>query len=240
LKSNYNLEGSSVPLTGTPDGGEFEGPGILDNELFPDLVGSVATINVKYTYTDSLTGCANDTTISTDIRKADVSILGLESTYCYDSIRDTITVDKYTYTNGHFLGRGIDSIGSDSIVFNPVLAGNGYDTIIYRYYDDSTLYEVSRVTRVDSLGPPVISNLKDAYCAGDPLANINGTLIHPNGFGTFTFSDPTPLFVNQGNSATLDPDASLADSLPYTVTYTYESLISGCQRSISKNTLIQP
>jgi hypothetical protein len=244
LASNYNIDGGEVQLSGnhSPDG-QFSGGGVVDNYFYPDLVGGVTSNHpITYTFSDTITGCSNDTTIETDIYKADVSINGLNSVYCYDSTAHLVTVSEgsNSYNNGEFIGEGLDSVGIDSVEFTPAIAGEGYDTIIFRYFIDTTEYQVSKIVRVDSIGNPQITNLSPEYCTGNYNISINGITDHPDGSGQFSFSKTTDAFTNGGNSAILVPVDSLARSTPYTVTYTYTSDISGCSESVSRNTTIHP
>lgn len=66
LASSYQVNAAPVILTGTPAGGIFSGPGVVNDTFNPSLAGVGGPYNISYTYTDA-NGCSN-----TDVKQTTV------------------------------------------------------------------------------------------------------------------------------------------------------------------------
>jgi hypothetical protein len=116
------LTGSQAPF------GTFTGPGILDlgngkARFYPDQAGIGGPYPITYTYIDNnaCSGTYTDSTSVIDIPQLSVS--GLEPSYCIDATPDTIVGNFEPM--GSFSGPGIIDLNIGKTIFDPSLAGVG-------------------------------------------------------------------------------------------------------------------
>ena len=82
LDPYYCIYSAPVPLTGSPAGGIFSGPGISGNTFTPSVAGE-GTHNIAYDYTDPSTGCSDQKVIQTIVTNPDIFIVGASAnSYC--------------------------------------------------------------------------------------------------------------------------------------------------------------
>ena len=248
LNHNYNFIGAPVNLmeNATPQGGNFSGIGIIDvSWLRPDLVTPGTTSNIKYSYTNTTTGCSNDITKSTIILRASEVIQGLSNEYCYsdEEIEISCVPNFNPSIVGNFFstkeGAIIPTTDNHSLYSIPV-AGKGIDTVFYRYYIEGTPYEVYKRVVIDSIGQVSITGLSPSYC-NDNLQTIlvGNNNEHGQGSGLFSYNGTPVALTNQGNSlAYYYPSQEQPGD--YTVTYTYNSSITSCSSQIAENVTINP
>jgi len=136
------------PLSPTPAGGIFSGPGISGNDFDANAAGA-GTHTITYTYTDPL-GCTGTTQQTVIVHPLPVvSFTGLAADYCADVSVVTLTG---TPTGGAFSGAGISGN-----TFNPTVAGTGIYTISYTYTDgNGCTNTASQSVNVNTLPQPVI------------------------------------------------------------------------------------
>jgi len=241
ILDNYNYNADSVLLEGNPSGGIFTGQGINNHYFSPQMAGIQNNIEIKYTYTDNNTQCTNSLTKYTQVRKSLANFHNLKSVYCYsDSIQNFSAIPENLSVIGWFTSsKGtIYDFQNNTADFNPKLVGSGYDTITYNYYRNSTLYQISQIVFVDSIGNIDISGLSPQYCSNSQSVTINSVVNHSFGFGSFT--GPSYGFINFGNSALLNPSLITNCNEYCAITYTYTSFLqnSGCKSSVTKQVKI--
>ncbi|MCF8370708.1 MAG: choice-of-anchor D domain-containing protein [Bacteroidales bacterium] len=126
LDTSYCDIGDVIPLTGSPQGGNFTGTGVSMGSFNPSLVNP-GSITIYYSYTDN-NGCTNSTSASTTVYAAPtVSFTGLEAQYFTDDPADTLTGSP---AGGFFSGGNMQTN-----IFDPMIAGVGTHTISYGYTD---------------------------------------------------------------------------------------------------------
>ncbi len=244
LDRYYSEQNNPVPTNPTPDAsGFYAGAGMVGTDFWA-TIASAGTHNIVYNYTDPATGCTNVYWDTTTVIANTGSIDSLAATYCYEDLPDTIYGDAnqgglFGGVTGRFSFSGnpaaLDSIGLDTAVFYPTLAGPGNHTITYSYVDQDTFY-VNQNVYVDSIGPVYFTGLNAAhsYCVVEPQFQMNGQFTHPSGSGDFTFDGKASSFINTGNSAFLTPDSVGT----WNITYTYTSTLSGCTADSTETIVI--
>jgi len=242
LKDNYNVDSSAVTLLASPSGGIFSGSGVSGNLFVPSVVGVNSSIPLTYKYTDAK-GCKNSITTITKTHQAISLFSNLQNTYCYN---DTVVdINVYPETNSTTIEiksykNGLISFVDTVALYNPSKAGNGTDTITFRYNIKGTEYWIKKTTYIDSIGNVDFITLKPEYCDFDSAVSLNAIFNHPSGSGNFIFSGNGTAFANYGNTATFSPITVIADNLAKTISYQYVSAISGCKASVSKQTIVHP
>lgn len=248
LNHNYNYLGVPVNLmeNASPQGGTFTGIGITnDSWLRPDLVTPGTTTNIKYAFTNVETGCSNDITKPTLILRATETIIGLLSEYCYsdDEIEISCVPNYSPSIVGNFFSKKEGAIvptGDNQALYRIATAGDGVDTVFYRYSIEGTLYEVFKRVVIDSIGQVSIDLLESEYCNYVSQVNLVGhyNINHGQGYGVFEYNGTSTAFVNQGNVAFFYP----AQELPgdYLITFTYQSSITSCSSQITREVTIHP
>ncbi|HOE04861.1 MAG TPA: gliding motility-associated C-terminal domain-containing protein [Bacteroidales bacterium] len=112
LAPQYCANAGLVPLSGTPAGGSFSGPGVSGGNFNPALAGA-GVHTISYTYTD-LNGCSNSATAQTEVTTVpELSVDAVVMPGCNGSANGSISLD----VNG----------GTPNFVFtwNPVTGTNG-------------------------------------------------------------------------------------------------------------------
>ncbi len=215
-------ETALVPLTGTPAGGTFSGPGISGSNFIASaaLVGSH---DITYSFTDA-NGCSDSQTQTVVVNPTPVvSYAGLASAYCVsDAVANLLTGSP---AGGTFSGSGVSGDA-----FTAALAGAGNHVITYSYTDGvGCTATTSQPTIVNPLPVVSFTGLGSDYCADVSIVTLSGT---PAGGA---FSGP-------GISGdTFNP--TVAGTGTHTVTYTFTDG-NGCtnssSQSVNVNTLPQP
>jgi hypothetical protein len=239
LASSYNKSTEHVQLSGVPSGGDFLGLATTKDGIFrPKELPANSVIEVKYLYTDSISGCANSKTKSTIILEADAQIFASKNVYCYYDNPDTITgmyaSGKGTESIGFIPFKGLDSISKDKAIFYPSIAGNGDHTITYRYLGlDSNIFQISKIIKVDSLGKVSIENISSGFCADKDVVTITSKI---NGINTNKglFSGNT--IINNGDGTALFfPKTAKPGTHEITYTYTDEY---GCISTVADTIIV--
>lgn len=76
LGSNYCSNDNAVTLTGTPAGGIFSGPGIINDTFDPSIAGA-GSHNITYSYT-TINGCLADTSVTVNVNAAPIADAGTD------------------------------------------------------------------------------------------------------------------------------------------------------------------
>ncbi|MEN9640549.1 MAG: hypothetical protein RLZZ262_2418 [Bacteroidota bacterium] len=124
--SELCIEGGVEALVGLPEGGVFEGNGVVGNVFDPMLAGG-GTHEVYYSFQDDYGCYSNSDTIQISVFYPPVLMFDAIDTLCLlDSPVDLLGLP----VGGYFSGDGI--IGS---TFNPGMSGTGPQNITYTYID---------------------------------------------------------------------------------------------------------
>ncbi|MDD3878239.1 MAG: gliding motility-associated C-terminal domain-containing protein [Bacteroidales bacterium] len=198
LSPHYCVYNASY-LVGTPSGGTFSGPGMVNNIFYPSISGT-GTFNITYSYQDA-NGCINSQTQQTTVTPLpNTDFTGLALEYCVDDNPVTLTGIP---AGGTFTGPGISGN-----VFDPSIAGVGNHVIFYLYEDSyGCQNDISKVVDVHPLPVVYFSGLSNNYCVNSLPVTLSG---FPSGG---TFSGPGI------SGSTFSP--SVAGAGTHTITYTY-------------------
>jgi hypothetical protein len=161
--SNYVAckNGTAITLSGTPNGGVYNGFGLLGNSFFPSSVNP-GNNNLSYTYADNF-GCANTTAINIIVNALPIVSVGL--------IPDTVCLNSGPYNlvgsplNGTFFGAGVTNN-----TYTPVPSGANFNPIYYTFTDTNAC------TNIDTK-QVYVSN-----CTGlqDIISEKKIVLVYPN------------------------------------------------------------
>ena len=122
-----------VRLTGSPAGGVFRGPRVVESNFIPDLVGNY---RVTYTFTDEF-GCLDTATNRTQVKPVPTVNAGNDLSLCIDAPGENLSASP---ANGFWTGLVIDSAGTVrtnragryNLVYNFNLNGCfGRDTMLF-------------------------------------------------------------------------------------------------------------
>ena len=234
IQDIYNLFGVEDSLEATPAGGTFDGPGISGSTFFPSLADT-GNHSIQYQYTDA-NGCSNSLIKATFVTTANAVILGLPdynndlgvNVSCYEGGTSLLIGQSFNGgLPGNFLpAQGLDgsAYASDTALFDPVLAGEGFHQLTYRYLDTAgTLFDVDTTLYVDSIGTVSLIGLANNYCTDADSIEMTGI---PGG-GVFTGPGIIDSVSNYFNPL-------VADTGINAIRYTYTSA-AGCSKSRTRN-----
>jgi hypothetical protein len=241
IREIYNRVEPPSTLVGDPVGGVFSGTGMFGNDFRP-AEANIGVNNILYTYTNLMTGCSNSFSKPTTVQIAEGSITGLNigNQYCWDGEVDTL-YGLPINSNGSpgvfsISSSGITTLGTNSAVFDPEVAGSGNHTITFTYTgtDNIVQFELSVIVNVDSISPVNYIGLDTSYCISNGMVILTG--VPPeSGIGEF-YGIAAPALSSAGHNAFLYPELLLPDS---TYSITYELTAStGCKRNITKDVTI--
>ena len=227
--TTFCTQGINVQLTsGTPEGGTWSGPGIIDAEagiLNPDFAGGVGIYDVFYTYTNPITGCTNYDSLSVSLIEPEVIDAGPNDTLCID--QGIFFLSGNTPTNGTWSGNGI--VDAQSGAFDPEVAGGGVHVLTYTYGVGSCLVQDAKTVLVVDL-THVEPGPDETTCLTYDQIILEG------------FSPPGGTWSGPG---IIDPvfgvfDPALAGVGSHTLTYTFVDDLSGCINAPTKVITVFP
>ncbi|MBI9052832.1 MAG: T9SS type A sorting domain-containing protein [Bacteroidales bacterium] len=244
----YNIEGGVEIISGTPNtpAGIFSPSFMIDNSngtanFNPSIVG-LGIDTAYYTYTD-VNGCVNQDTAIFEVDKAKGQFYGLDkfdskNQYCYfNSLSDTISVIPLNGSGfpGSFYIDNIlftNNVGNDSIAFSPSDIISGNHDLRFTYTRDGVEFNLDTVFNIDSIGSLSVVGLDSEYCQDDDRS-INLTGISDGaGSGLSIFGGDG---ITDVNGIFKPADANIGTN---TISYTFTRDDSGCQKSVSVNSLI--
>ena len=220
LSSSYcNNDVTSYNLNAIPSGGIFQGQGIVYTSYFSPSSVVPGTYSIDYSYTNPITLCSNNLTLSTTVYDVpSVSFLGLQDAYCKNEENVILAGNP---SGGVFTGLGISgNIWNISSVNTSSLSSIN---LTYSYTFPSTgcvntLVKTVTLNQVPSL--PSINNLFIEYCQNEDTVNLQAS---PVG-GIFTSDVVFP-------NGTFVPRMIVPGT--YNVTYTVTNLFN-CSNSITR------
>jgi len=240
LKDNYNFDESPVTLVGNMSGGTFLGTGISNNILYPSLI-TPGPFTVSFTYTETETGCSNTIQKGSRVLKANEIINNLGSAYCYSN--DVININCHPVIDPSVVGSfyskkgSVTSTGNNTAAYSIADAGNGIDTVYYRYTIVDTDYEVFKRVVIDSIGLVSISGLMENYCQDGAQSTLIGVENHPQGTGNFTWNGNPLAFNNAGGIAVFYPTLQSPGTYQATFTYT-SSIVNTCSAQFTQSVTV--
>jgi len=139
---------SSFLLTqGTPQGGNYTGPGVSNGIFYPSVAGSGTHI-ITYVYADA-NSCSSIAYQTIIVNSPPTVSLGPFSNLCMNT--GSISLSGGSPSGGNYSGPGIDSNG----VFNPSIAGVGQHIITYSFTDQNSCTN-SDTTTINVLSSPQV------------------------------------------------------------------------------------
>lgn len=210
-----------VPLTGTPSGGTFTGPGVVLSEpnwYFIPNWAPVGTHNIVYRYRSSPSSCYGYDTAVVRVLEASATIEFEDgrTKYCRNDDPFTVTGVNLVHDIGTFTisgGVGLVDHHDNTATINPAILNIGDYIITYTYFDGTPL----SVTRTISIGKAPVADFKwesECYQAGQSISFINtststfGNLTDTSfywkvysstGYTSYTTRDITHTFPQAGN-----------------------------------------
>ncbi|HOZ16043.1 MAG TPA: PKD domain-containing protein, partial [Tenuifilaceae bacterium] len=242
LRDNYNFDETPIVLTGDPAGGNFFGEIIeLNKTLKPSLINQSRigqNIDITYSFTNTTTGCVGSSVVQTKVYKADAPINNLSSVYCYDDINFNITCDPGVGSDFTFSSKknALTQINDHTAQYSLALAGEGVDTVWYRYKINSTPYEIAKAVFVDSIGN-IDFEIDPKYCNDDDPIIIIGQHRVMNGTNDYSYTGALGAFQSNAIYASLSP--KLENPGSYNLNYKFTSE-KGCYKEITKGIQINP
>lgn len=244
----YNRDSTIwVPLTGTPAGGSFSGPGVIqyNNQwFFVTSLPPIGTHNIVYAWRESPESCFGFDTVVVRILEADAFIEFENSriNYCQNDDPFMVTGANVSGSTGSFSisgGMGLTDNGDNTATVHPeVLSVNKY-TITYTYFE---------------FGKP-LSEYADFYIGNRPTANFEWptecyqsgqavSLINTSipGFGFLTDTSYVWNVYNQGDCDTFNT-RNIQYTFPEPGSYTIALQIQnnyGCKHDTSKIFVLKP
>jgi hypothetical protein len=217
LAPAYNKQSTEfVPITGTPPGGTFTGPGVifyLNNWYFVPSLPPVGTHNIVYAYRASPASCYGYDTVVVRVLEAN-AVIEFENNrtkYCRNDQPFTITGANLANDIGSFTisgGAGLVDHHDNTATVYPALLGAGGYIITYTYFDGTLL---SKTSPVDIGNPPVANFIWESVCfhtgqsidlkntSVSTFGNLTDTsyfwkIYTPTGYDTYTTRDITRTF----------------------------------------------
>ena len=211
ISGNYNgsycQSNPPIPLTGSPAGGVFSGPGMTGN-IFYAQNASVGSNTITYTYTDPNSGCSNSAQVNINVKaNPTLSVAASEDTACSGDrviLTPTYSFDVFnivwTTLSGANLASGVNQIsvyptGTDyCVVASAVNTPNGCitrDTICIDVYQPPVVSEPVVANTCENLPVTVnvINNIVDPQNHADQVSilvqPVHGTMVS-TGNGVYT------------------------------------------------------
>lgn len=210
--------GGPIALSGgTPTGGSYSGPGIVNDTLFPSTI-SPGIITVSYTITN-VAGCSSTSTAQMWVYPTPVVTVPSVNPICVNDA--AITLVNGSPGGGSYSGPGVSGNS-----FNPAIAGVGTHAVSYNYTSSNGCTGTA-TTLIEVKAQPVLSiQQPQAVCVNDNAFALNVGI--PSGGN---YSGPG---VSAGNF-----NPATAGAGVHTLVYSYTAA-NGCSNSISTNITVNP
>ncbi|PCH91973.1 MAG: hypothetical protein COB85_08635, partial [Bacteroidetes bacterium] len=236
LDPEYCEDADTALLFGTPITGVFTGSGITVNDFVPPDA-FLGTDSITYTYTDPISACVIDTTVTTIVHPLPVVTFvsyQADSQYCDNDPLDTLIGVPL---GGTFSSSGIviPAISTpDSVVLNALASPTGTGIVTYTFTDSNTCINSFTIPiTIDTIPSLAISSLDPDYCIDAPSDVVNG--IVGSSFGLGGFSGPGIIDIDTTDGTALfEPDsASVGNG---TIVTFYFTDGNGCSNFIEQTT----
>ncbi|MHC1708243.1 MAG: T9SS type A sorting domain-containing protein [Bacteroidales bacterium] len=175
---------SPVELSGTPENGWFDGPGVYNNIFYPEMA-TAGSWTITYYYTNEF-GCTNAASTEVTVMPEPVVTIEALGPFCQDApVVDLVG----TPAGGVFSGEGVQN-GQ----FYPEVAGSGIWPIIYFYTDENGCSSSNGTDITVYTLPEVLLYPIDPVCVtGNPVTlvawpeggtfsgtGVEGNMFYPN------------------------------------------------------------
>ena len=212
LNTVYCKNAAAVTLTGTPLGGVYTIDGTVATVFDPSLL-SVGNHTVVYTATEN--DYSNSATQIVTISKPDVSLTGINASYCQQSAPEIPIVSP--------VGGDLTLDGNTIVTFYPTTTSVGNHILAYSYTDvNGCSNSVAQNIEIIASPNASITGLNANYCVNASPITLAGTPVGGN-------------FTIDGIAATIF-DASVLSIGNHTVRYT--ASVNGCSNSTIQNVAI--
>ncbi|MCB0642245.1 MAG: hypothetical protein KDC44_11420, partial [Phaeodactylibacter sp.] len=213
-------EGLVTLPTPEPTGGQFDGPGVIGNQLFdPMLSNGPGNNTLTYSYTDN-NGCSNEIALNIQLDAPPLVQAGPDQSLCMEA--GAITLSGFSPLGGTWAGPGI--LDPQTGIFEPAVAGGGNHNLQYEYGDGNCLVRDTIQVQVIELVGTSAGSPAQVCLNQDPLLLTGGSPLGGSWSGEG---------IVNGNTGLFDP-SSLAPGT-YALTYTIYDADSGCTDSDSKD-----
>ncbi|MDA3893743.1 MAG: T9SS type A sorting domain-containing protein [Salinivirgaceae bacterium] len=232
IKDTFNVKGGIQPF-GNLDpssGGTFTGTGGVVGQSFNPQGLALGNYTITYSYTDTVTGCANAAQKTVNVDTARGEFLGINNIYCVDAFADTIVYkpmgNSHTPVEYKFytpIDTVVVSTLTDTIVIVPDTLTAGAHTIEYSYLniDGITKFTLTKKFYIDDIGTPSIDVPKLDYCNYDSEVTLYGTINDKiAGRGEFTGVGLILDLTNDGQATFVPQSANFG---PTAIEYSYKS-----------------
>ncbi|MBK7131722.1 MAG: T9SS type A sorting domain-containing protein [Bacteroidales bacterium] len=249
VPTDYSVAVSAVPLTASPTGGIFSGPGVTNGIFSPSTVGiggSPYSIQYLLNIVNSSTSCSQSVWKAVNVVTNTTEFSSFKDVYCQTDDPDEIVITGlltgltslgFTHTDADaIVGSTAWTVTVDPRKMRP---GNNKDYLNFRYKDSrGIVYQISKSFVVDSVGTGLqIINLGNEYCAETPKVNISVTGTYPSG-GTGAW---TSSLLSDLAATSASVNVALVPAGPtYPLSYQYTSPL-GCKSIvINKSVTVNP
>ncbi|WP_187320188.1 gliding motility-associated C-terminal domain-containing protein [Hymenobacter citatus] len=195
LDYSYNGPPVGVPLTATPAGGTFSGPGVRDNKFFPASAGP-GTHRLVYTAADS---CRTQASQSVTVTAPPYIDAGYNATLCSDGV--PVRLGGYP-SGGTWTGPGVTGSESTGFFFTPTPQLVGSQVLTYTIQPASGCSASRQITLSVQATPSFSFPAFPAYCTTMPDVSLpqGATWYGPGVVYSYTISRYifTPSFAGAG------------------------------------------
>jgi hypothetical protein len=210
LDSTYCENGSRDTLIGSPAGGVFRGPGIVNSgglTFFVPALASTGTVNViEYIYTDPTNGCP-------DTARQTVTVIPVNATPIITGVADSVCANDLPFTlqainqnngqpiaGGNFSGPGVTGPNSQGQwIFDPTSVSPGQSYLIDYSFNAGfgCAANAQKVVFVKQIPTIHILALEDTLCANGATVTFFGDAPGAavfSGLGVFGIDDTSAFF----------------------------------------------
>ncbi len=182
------LNGTPVPVTGTPVTGGFYSPIVTvgATPMFdPSAVPGDGVYPVTHTFIDPVSGCKNTATTPVTVLPLPAVTLAAMADVCMSDA--TFPLVGGLPAGGTYSGTGV--VGGTN--FNPLLAGGGAHTITYTFTDGSGCAGTATTPLTVNPGTPATFTGTPDVCLNNGVLTLNGGTPTVGGIGTYSGSGVT-------------------------------------------------
>ncbi len=188
LQSAYNITSPPIPIFGDPEGGEFDGPALIEKDdttfflaIFAGLTEESPPHAISYKWQDPGTACWGWDTSFVKVIEAEAVIAFPDNKkfYCYNDDPFIVTGVNLVEDTGTFAilgGTGLIDNGDNTATVYPAQLHDGEHTIIYTYFNDTYIdvedkFELQYVYNIS-----IIGFSEHIFCSNDEPVELNGNV----------------------------------------------------------------
>lgn len=236
LKDRYCLGEAGTALVGSPLGGSFTGPNVVNVQNTPGVANFIVgnqphqPFYIYYTFVDQ-NGCrgVDSLFVAGIFRPTTLSLSPLNRTYCQD--HGVVSVDLFP-AGGVLSGNGFTANTERSKAFFDPSQQNGDAFLIYTYVDTNSCVSVIRDTTTSIPIPRVsITDIKSIFCLNEHEVSLIGSPAGGIFSGPNVFSNPA--------GAVFRP-IQIGQNIPIIYSYTNINGCKGADTIVVKNVFSRP